>query len=85
MAEAKERERFILGKEDGTTQKAHVVTGTESFAGLVISFYKISSITASNPNCERYRDTYLIVAVHACSLKERRLSPHYFYVEALYG
>ena len=30
----------------GTTQKVHDVTGIESFAGLVISFYKVSSITA---------------------------------------
>ena len=43
----------------GTTQKALQVTGIGSFAGIAISFYQISVITAPNPNCERYKDTYL--------------------------
>ena len=59
MVEEEERRSFW--------QKIGMIPGIGSFAGMVISFYNISVITASNPNCERYKDRYLIAAVDACS------------------
>ena len=41
------REKIYSCQRRRYDTKAHDVTGTGSFAGLVLSFYKISSITAA--------------------------------------